>query len=172
MFTHAMCIMQPIPSGMLAFELCVDDKPGGRENNVREHPKNMKIYFLAFLCLFVLHVHSIGGVCDETAEKVEAALRTGVSTSQGKTAILSRCNVSVFSEAVRLIDANPLCRVHFIGVSVLHTFTDAHKAMLTVSPYLQCLGSASWLQAVALFSVVSSPLTFHHGAKKSAFPKM
>ncbi|XP_038594426.1 F-box DNA helicase 1 [Micropterus salmoides] len=56
-----------------------------------------------------------GGVCDETAEKVEAALRTGVSTSQGKTAILSRCNVSVFSEAVRLIDANPLCRVHFIG---------------------------------------------------------
>ncbi|XP_070785004.1 F-box DNA helicase 1 [Enoplosus armatus] len=56
-----------------------------------------------------------GGVCDEAAERVEAAMRTGVSLCQGKTAILSRCNLSVFSEAVRLIDANPHCRVHFIG---------------------------------------------------------
>ncbi|XP_044042350.1 F-box DNA helicase 1 isoform X2 [Siniperca chuatsi] len=55
------------------------------------------------------------GVCDETAETVEAAIRTGVSHCQGKMAILSRCNLSVFSEAVRLTDANPLCRVHFIG---------------------------------------------------------
>ncbi|KAF1372544.1 hypothetical protein PFLUV_G00266600 [Perca fluviatilis] len=56
-----------------------------------------------------------GGVCDETADKVAAAMRTGVSLCRGKTAILSRCNVSVFSEAVRLTDSNPHCRIHFIG---------------------------------------------------------
>ncbi|XP_034719247.1 F-box DNA helicase 1 [Etheostoma cragini] len=56
-----------------------------------------------------------GGVCDETADKVAAAMKTGVSLCRGKTAILSRCNVSVFSEAVRLTDSNPHCRVHFIG---------------------------------------------------------
>lgn len=67
----------------------------------------------------MLHVHSIGGVCDdETAEKVEAAIRTGVSHCRGTTAILSRCNLSVFSAAVRLTDVNPHCRIHFIGVSV------------------------------------------------------
>ncbi|XP_070709772.1 F-box DNA helicase 1 isoform X2 [Pempheris klunzingeri] len=56
-----------------------------------------------------------GGVCDETAVKVEAAIRTGVRPCQGTTAILSRCNVSVFTEAVRLTDVNPLCRIHFVG---------------------------------------------------------
>lgn len=56
-----------------------------------------------------------GGVCDETADSAFAAIDAGVSLSQGKTAILSRCNVTVFSEAVRLTDINPLCRVHFVG---------------------------------------------------------
>ncbi|XP_078099220.1 F-box DNA helicase 1 [Sander vitreus] len=56
-----------------------------------------------------------GGVCDETADKVAAAMKMGVSLCRGKTAILSRCNVSVFSEAVRLTDSNPHCRIHFIG---------------------------------------------------------
>ncbi|XP_075932332.1 F-box DNA helicase 1 [Anarhichas minor] len=56
-----------------------------------------------------------GGVCDETADRVGEALRSGVSLCPGKTAILSRCNVSVFSEAVRLTDSNPQCRIHFIG---------------------------------------------------------
>ncbi|XP_034382510.1 F-box DNA helicase 1 [Cyclopterus lumpus] len=56
-----------------------------------------------------------GGVCDETADDVGAALKAGVSLCPGKTAILSRCNISVFSEAVRLTDTNPQCRIHFIG---------------------------------------------------------
>ncbi|XP_035531570.1 F-box DNA helicase 1 [Morone saxatilis] len=56
-----------------------------------------------------------GGVCDETADNFRAAMRTGVSQCRGKTAILSRCNLSVFSEAVRLTDANLHCRIHFIG---------------------------------------------------------
>ncbi|XP_068611609.1 F-box DNA helicase 1 [Brachionichthys hirsutus] len=56
-----------------------------------------------------------GGVCNETAEGVMADIRTGVSRCRGKTAILSRCNVSVFNEAVRVIDANARCRLHFIG---------------------------------------------------------
>lgn len=56
-----------------------------------------------------------GGVCDETADKAAEAVRLGVRHSHGTTAILSRCNLGVFSEAVRLTDANPACRVHFIG---------------------------------------------------------
>ncbi|XP_041820318.1 F-box DNA helicase 1 [Chelmon rostratus] len=56
-----------------------------------------------------------GGVCDETAENVTAAMRQGVSHCRGKTAILLRCNLSLFTEAVQLTDTNPLCRIHFIG---------------------------------------------------------
>ncbi|KAK1906436.1 F-box DNA helicase 1 [Dissostichus eleginoides] len=56
-----------------------------------------------------------GGVCDETADEAGAAVSSGASLSQGKTAILTRCNLSVFNEAVRLTDANPQCRIHFIG---------------------------------------------------------
>ncbi|TNN36103.1 F-box DNA helicase 1 [Liparis tanakae] len=56
-----------------------------------------------------------GGVCDEAADVVGVALQAGVSLSPGKTAILSRCNFSVFREAVRLTDSNPLCRIHFVG---------------------------------------------------------
>ncbi|XP_028255941.1 F-box DNA helicase 1 [Parambassis ranga] len=54
-------------------------------------------------------------VCDENADKILEAVRMGVSQSRGKTAILSRCNLGVFSEAVRLVDANPNCSIHFIG---------------------------------------------------------
>ncbi|XP_049422659.1 F-box DNA helicase 1 [Epinephelus fuscoguttatus] len=56
-----------------------------------------------------------GGVCDETAERIRAAMMTGVSLGRGKMAILSRCNLGVFSEAVRLTDCNASCRIHFIG---------------------------------------------------------
>lgn len=56
-----------------------------------------------------------GGVCDEFADKVGEAMRTGVSLSRGKTAILSRGNFGVFSKAVQLIESSPFCRIHFIG---------------------------------------------------------
>ncbi|XP_034529352.1 F-box DNA helicase 1 [Notolabrus celidotus] len=56
-----------------------------------------------------------GGVCDDTSEQAAAAIRQGVSHCPGKTAILSRCNLSVFNEAVRLTDANPQCKLHFVG---------------------------------------------------------
>ncbi|XP_026183236.1 F-box DNA helicase 1 [Mastacembelus armatus] len=56
-----------------------------------------------------------GGVCDKTAERVAEAVKSGVSIGRGKTAILCRCNFTVFCEAVQLIDAKPHCRVHFIG---------------------------------------------------------
>ncbi|KAG7234264.1 hypothetical protein INR49_004119 [Caranx melampygus] len=55
------------------------------------------------------------GVCDETAVKVTKDVWSGVSPCRGKTAILSRCNLTVFSNAVQLTDANPHCRIHFIG---------------------------------------------------------
>lgn len=63
------------------------------------------------------NIHSAGGVCDQTANNIQASMRTGVSLCRGTTAILSRCNLGVFSEAVRLTDANPRCRIHLIGVS-------------------------------------------------------
>ncbi|XP_008285207.1 F-box DNA helicase 1 [Stegastes partitus] len=56
-----------------------------------------------------------GGVCDENADRILESVRTGASHSRGKTAILSRCNLGVFAEAVRLTDANPNVRIHFIG---------------------------------------------------------
>ncbi|XP_030004881.1 F-box DNA helicase 1 isoform X2 [Sphaeramia orbicularis] len=56
-----------------------------------------------------------GGVSDDTAVRVAEAVRTGVSLCRGKTAILSRCNFTVFTEAVRLTDINPQCRIHFVG---------------------------------------------------------
>ncbi len=76
----------------------------------------MKILSLSYGNIIILRL--VGGVCDETADSVLAAIDTGVSLSRGKTAILTRCNVTVFSEAVRLTDINPLCRVHFVGVSL------------------------------------------------------
>ncbi|KAM8740706.1 F-box DNA helicase 1 isoform 2-T2 [Acanthopagrus schlegelii] len=56
-----------------------------------------------------------GGMSGETVDSVEAAMRTGISHCRGKMAILSRCNLSVFSEAVRLTDTNPRCKIHFVG---------------------------------------------------------
>lgn len=67
---------------------------------------------------FDCFVYSVGGVCDDAADRVVEAVGAGACQSRGKTAILSRCNFGVFSEAVRLTDANPCCRLHFIGVSV------------------------------------------------------
>uniref|UniRef100_A0A8C7F4B4 F-box DNA helicase 1 n=1 Tax=Oncorhynchus kisutch TaxID=8019 RepID=A0A8C7F4B4_ONCKI len=40
-------------------------------------------------------------------------LTTGLSPGRGKLAVLSRTNVSVFDQAVRLTDANPRCRLVF-----------------------------------------------------------
>ncbi|XP_020508172.2 F-box DNA helicase 1 [Labrus bergylta] len=56
-----------------------------------------------------------GGVCDKTAEEAAEAIMQGVSQCPGKTAILSRCNITVFNEAVRLLDANRTCQLHFVG---------------------------------------------------------
>ncbi|XP_076009117.1 F-box DNA helicase 1 isoform X2 [Genypterus blacodes] len=56
-----------------------------------------------------------GGVCDDTAEKVSEMVKTGRSEARGRIAILCRCNLSVFNEAIQLIDINPCCRIHFIG---------------------------------------------------------
>ncbi|KAM4615291.1 F-box DNA helicase 1 [Polymixia lowei] len=55
-----------------------------------------------------------GSVSGESVDAAEM-LRTGVASARGKTAVLSRSNVGVFSEAVRVTDANPNCRIHFVG---------------------------------------------------------
>lgn len=81
-----------------------------------------------YCCCCPVFVHSVGGVCDEAADKAAEAVSTGVSPCRGKTAILSRCNLTVFSEAVSLTDANPHCRIHFVGVSV-------YKETFSISKY-------------------------------------
>ncbi|MCJ8743048.1 hypothetical protein PDJAM_G00089460 [Pangasius djambal] len=42
-------------------------------------------------------------------------IRLARSQVGGKVAILCRCNVTVFSEAVRLTDINPNCKIHIVG---------------------------------------------------------
>ncbi|KAL0962840.1 hypothetical protein UPYG_G00346190 [Umbra pygmaea] len=42
-------------------------------------------------------------------------LSTGSSLGRGKLAVLSRCNATVFDQAVKLTDANPHCRLHIVG---------------------------------------------------------
>ncbi|XP_043092103.1 F-box DNA helicase 1 isoform X2 [Puntigrus tetrazona] len=42
-------------------------------------------------------------------------LKLGQRLPEGNVAILSRCNVTVFSEAVRLTDANPTCTIYIVG---------------------------------------------------------
>ncbi|XP_067284187.1 F-box DNA helicase 1 [Pseudorasbora parva] len=42
-------------------------------------------------------------------------LKLGQRLSEGSVAILSRCNVTVFSEAVRLTDINPSCKIYIVG---------------------------------------------------------
>lgn len=56
-----------------------------------------------------------GGVCDQAADDVHAAVHRGASPSPGDTAILARSNVTVFSEAVQLTIRNPKTRIHFVG---------------------------------------------------------
>lgn len=56
-----------------------------------------------------------GGVSDDSTVHVAESVRRGVSPSRGKTAILSRTNVTVFSEAVKVTDANSSCYIHFVG---------------------------------------------------------
>lgn len=56
-----------------------------------------------------------GGVCDQVAEDVHAAVHRGVSLIRGDTAILARSNVTVFSEAAQLTIRNPTGRIHFVG---------------------------------------------------------
>uniref|UniRef100_A0A3P9IRP0 F-box DNA helicase 1 n=1 Tax=Oryzias latipes TaxID=8090 RepID=A0A3P9IRP0_ORYLA len=56
-----------------------------------------------------------GHVCDQSAAEALVAMKAGASQSRGKIGILSRCNFTVFVQAVNLTNANPLCRIHFIG---------------------------------------------------------
>nr|XP_049616977.1 F-box DNA helicase 1 isoform X12 [Syngnathus scovelli] len=56
-----------------------------------------------------------GGVFDEKAAQAQQDIANGISPRQGNTAILFRCNFGVFSEAVRLTEANNKCNIHFIG---------------------------------------------------------
>lgn len=65
------------------------------------------------MCLFS------GSVRGEDTQTLQH-LTLGQRLPEGSVAILSRCNVTVFSEAVRLTDANPTCKIYIVGVSTLN----------------------------------------------------
>lgn len=55
-----------------------------------------------------------GSVRGEDAQTLQC-LNLGQRLPEGSVAILSRCNVTVFSEAVRLTDINPSCKIYIVG---------------------------------------------------------
>ncbi|KAL2087347.1 hypothetical protein ACEWY4_016175 [Coilia grayii] len=62
---------------------------------------------------------SILNVCKGVKRTLVGTLQKGnvcgTGQTEGSVAILSRSNVSVFSEAVRLTEDNPQCRIHIVG---------------------------------------------------------
>ncbi|XP_051976792.1 F-box DNA helicase 1-like [Xyrauchen texanus] len=55
-----------------------------------------------------------GFVRGEDSQTLEG-LKLGQMLLKGRVAILSRCNITVFSEAVRLTDVNPSCKIYIVG---------------------------------------------------------
>ncbi|KAK7149839.1 hypothetical protein R3I94_009223 [Phoxinus phoxinus] len=55
-----------------------------------------------------------GSVRGEDTQTLQC-LNLGQRMPEGRVAILSRCNVTVFSEAVRLTDINPSCKIYIVG---------------------------------------------------------
>uniref|UniRef100_A0A672RTW2 F-box DNA helicase 1 n=1 Tax=Sinocyclocheilus grahami TaxID=75366 RepID=A0A672RTW2_SINGR len=55
-----------------------------------------------------------GSVRGEDTQTLQQ-LKLGQRLPEGSVAILSRCNVTVFSEAVRLTDVNPNCKIYIVG---------------------------------------------------------
>ncbi|KAI4874006.1 hypothetical protein NFI96_027836, partial [Prochilodus magdalenae] len=58
--------------------------------------------------------HQDGSVRGEDRETLES-IKQAAPQVKGKVAILCRCNVTVFSEAVRLTDANSNCKIYIVG---------------------------------------------------------
>lgn len=113
-------------------------------------------------------LRSTGGVCDQTADDVNAAVRNGVSLGRGKTAILARCNLTVFSAAVQLTDANPLCRIHFVGVSIQCCFLySATDVAIYISSRLQAVAAClmrvqpNFSHQIHLFGTIAKFITPH-----------
>uniref|UniRef100_A0A667WNM1 DNA 3'-5' helicase n=1 Tax=Myripristis murdjan TaxID=586833 RepID=A0A667WNM1_9TELE len=71
------------------------------------------LYYLTQSFRFGPEIAYVGATLLAVCKNVQKILVGG--NQAGKTAILSRCNATVFSEAVRLTDANPNCRIHFVG---------------------------------------------------------
>ncbi|KAF5897197.1 F-box DNA helicase 1-like isoform X2, partial [Clarias magur] len=58
--------------------------------------------------------HQDGTVRGEDKERLDS-IKHAQSQVGGTVAILCRCNVTVFTEAVRLTDINPNCKIHIVG---------------------------------------------------------
>uniref|UniRef100_H3CN59 DNA 3'-5' helicase n=1 Tax=Tetraodon nigroviridis TaxID=99883 RepID=H3CN59_TETNG len=79
------------------------------------------IYYLTQSFRFGAEIAYVGATILHVGKNVRKILvgesvQTAVGVSQGKTAILSRSNLTVFSEAASLTTANPSCRIHFVGL--------------------------------------------------------
>ncbi|CAB1345865.1 unnamed protein product [Coregonus sp. 'balchen'] len=63
----------------------------------------------------VVKIMAFAGCVQGKAVDSLRPLTTGLSPGRGKLAVLSRSNVSVYDQAVRLTDDNPRCRLHIVG---------------------------------------------------------
>uniref|UniRef100_A0A3B4XRS4 DNA 3'-5' helicase n=1 Tax=Seriola lalandi dorsalis TaxID=1841481 RepID=A0A3B4XRS4_SERLL len=75
------------------------------------------VFYLTQSFRFGAEIAYVGATILKVCKRVQKilAVRTGASPCRGKVAILARCNLSVFTIAVMLTDANPQCQIHFIG---------------------------------------------------------
>uniref|UniRef100_A0A673AY96 F-box DNA helicase 1 n=1 Tax=Sphaeramia orbicularis TaxID=375764 RepID=A0A673AY96_9TELE len=82
--------------------------------NALQDVDHTHIFYLTQSFRFGAEIAYVGAAILKVCKKVQKIL-VGGSLCRGKTAILSRCNFTVFTEAVRLTDINPQCRIHFVG---------------------------------------------------------
>ncbi|XP_066523204.1 F-box DNA helicase 1 isoform X2 [Hoplias malabaricus] len=82
-------------------------------------------YEIAYIGATILHVckkvknilvggYQDGSVRGEDKETLES-IKLAKTKDRGKVAILCRCNLTLFSEAVRLTDTNSNCKIHIVG---------------------------------------------------------
>ncbi|XP_060745142.1 F-box DNA helicase 1 isoform X1 [Tachysurus vachellii] len=106
----------------------------------------------------------VRGEDNETLDNIRLA-RTQVG---GKVAILCRCNVTVFSEAVRLTDVNPNCKIHIVGGVDNFGLKKILDIWILMQPEDKRRNERMWIKDSFIRSFCSEKLGGYAGLKKYA----
>ncbi|XP_047659707.1 F-box DNA helicase 1 isoform X2 [Tachysurus fulvidraco] len=106
----------------------------------------------------------VRGEDNETLDNIRLA-RTQV---EGKVAILCRCNVTVFSEAVRLTDVNPICKIHIVGGVDNFGLKQILDIWILMQPEDKRRNECLWIKDSFIRSFCSEKLGGYAGLKKYA----